>query len=384
MKLRNIFLIILTFCMGLPLDAQNNIKLIVGSYANETGKGIYSFDFNQSTGKATPLDTLEVSNPSFLTLSSDGAMIYAVSENSENAASVHAITFDQATGRMKLRQSMPTNGADPCYVETNGNLLLTANYSGGSMSVFPLNIDGSLESMSQQFKGHTNGPDAQRQNTPHIHCTRFLPDGNGVLATDFSADQLLRFELTDMKALGDQKVTAQLSKGSGPRHIAFSTDSRFVYVMSELSGAVTVYQYNFGKMKKIQEILSDEVGARGGADIHVSPDGRFLYTSNRLKNDGITIFKIANRTGLLTKVGYQHTGIHPRHFNITPNGRFLLCACRDSNVIQVFRINSATGLLTDTHQDISVDKASCVQFYPIVMQPDLNGDGVFRVIEVTK
>lgn len=370
--------------MGLPLDAQNNIKLIVGSYANGTGKGIYSFDFNQSTGKATPLDTLEVSNPSFLTLSSDGAMIYAVSENSEDAASVHAITFDQATGRMKLRQSMPTNGADPCYVETNGNLLLTANYSGGSMSVFPLNIDGSLEPMSQQFKGHANGPDTQRQNMPHIHCTRFLPDGNGVLATDFSADQLLRYELTDMKVLGDQKVTAQLTKGSGPRHIAFSTDSRFVYVMSELSGAVTVYLYNFGKMKKIQEILSDEVGARGGADIHVSPDGRFLYTSNRLKNDGITIFKIANRTGLLTKVGYQHTGIHPRHFNITPNGRFLLCACRDSNVIQVFRINSATGLLTDTHQDISVDKASCVQFYPIVMQPDLNGDGVFRVIEVTK
>lgn len=384
MKIRNLLLLALTVFGQVTLQAQDDIKLIVGTYTNGTSKGIYSFNFNQSTGQATPLDTLELQNPSFLTLASDGTMIYAVSENHDESAAVNAITFDKTTGHMQLQSSYPTKGEDPCYVETNGNLLLTANYSGGSMSVFPLNVDGSLSAMSQQFKGSIGGPNPERQQAPHVHCARFLPDGNGVIATDFSADQLLRFELEDMKSLGNAKVTAQLSKGSGPRHIAFSTDSRFVYVMSELSGAVTAYQYNFGNMKKIQEIQSDEVGAQGGADIHVSPDGRFLYTSNRLKNDGIAIFKINQKTGLLTKVGYQRTGIHPRHFNITPNGRFLLCACRDDNNIQVFRINSANGLLTDTHQNISVDKAVCVQFYPIVMQPDIQGDGVFRVIEVTK
>ncbi len=384
MKIRNLLLLTLTVIAHLTLQAQDDIKLIVGTYTNGNSKGIYSFNFNQSTGQAAPIDTLELQNPSFLTLASDGTMIYAVSENHDVAAAVNAITFNKTTGRMKLQGSFPTKGEDPCYVETNGNLLLTANYTGGSMSVFPLNVDGSLSPMSQQFKGSTGGSNAERQQVPHIHCARFLPDGNGVIATDFSSDQLLRFELEDMKELGSAKVTAQLSKGSGPRHIAFSTDSRFVYVMSELSGAVTAYLYNFGKMKKIQEIQSAEVGAQGGADIHVSPDGRFLYTSNRLKNDGIAIFKINRRTGLLTKVGYQRTGIHPRQFNITPNGRFLLCACRDDNTIQVFRINSTNGLLTDTHQDISVDKPACVQFYPIVMQPDIQGDGVFRVIEVKK
>lgn len=381
MKIKNLILLALASATCSNLQAQDNIKLIVGTYTDGTSKGIYSFNFNQSTGQASPLDTLELKNPSYLTLSMDGTMIYAVSENSDVTAAVHAITFDEGTGKMQLQGSLPTKGEDPCYIETNGNLLLTANYTGGSMSVFPLNIDGSLSDMKQLFKGAANGPDATRQNTPHIHCARFLPDGSGVLATDFSADRLLRFNLEDMKSLGNQHVAAQLSKDSGPRHIAFSTDSRFVYVISELSGAVTVFNYNFGNMKKIQEILSDEVGARGSADIHTSPDGRFLYTSNRLKNDGITIFKINKKTGMLTKVGYQNTGKHPRNFNITPNGRFLLCACRDDNTIQVFQIDSTTGLLTDTKQNIDVDKAVCVQFYPIVMQPDLPGNGVFRIIE---
>ena len=371
--------IIVAICLN--VKAQDNIKLIVGTYTNGTSKGIYSFNFNQLTGEASPLDTLEIKNSSYLTLSMDGTKIYAVSEMGDSTASVNAITFNESTGEMKLQSSFPTRGEDPCFVETNGNLVLTANYSGGSMSIFPLNPDGSLCEMTQLFKGSIGGTDVNRQNTPHVHCTRFLPDGSGVLVTDFSADRLLRFNLEDMKKMGGQNVAAEVAKGSGPRHLAFSTDSRFLYVINELSGTVTAFSYNFGKIKKIQEIQSDEVGGRGCADIHTTPDGRFLYTSNRLKNDGITIFKVNQKTGLLTKVGYQKTGIHPRNFNITPNGRYLLCACRDDNTIQVYRINSSTGLLTDIKQNIDVDKAVCVQFYPIVMQPDIPGNGVFKVIE---
>ena len=144
MKIKNLLLLALTVFGHLTLQAQDDIKLIVGTYTNGTSKGIYSFNFNQSTGKATPLDTLELKNPSFLTLASDGTMIYAVNENHDESAAVNAITFDKTTGQMQLQSSFPTKGADPCYVETNGNLLLTANYSGGSMSVFPLNVDGSL------------------------------------------------------------------------------------------------------------------------------------------------------------------------------------------------------------------------------------------------
>ena len=381
MKMKRLFIATLIIAIGLNAQAQDIIKLLIGTYTNGSSKGIYAFNFNQQTGEASPLDTLEIKKPSYLTPSMDGMMIYAVSENNDATASVNAINFDDESGKMKMVKSVPTRGEDPCFVETNGNLLLTANYSGGSVSVFPLDMKGNLSTMTQQFDGTANGPDADRQRTPHIHCVRFIPDGSGVLATDFSADRLLRFNLDDMQRLGRPSVAAELTKGSGPRHLTFSTESRFVYVMSELSGAITAYNYNFGKMRKIQEIQSDETGAHGGADIHVSPDGRFLYTSNRLKNDGIAIFRRNQTTGMLTKIGYQPTGIHPRHFNITPNGRFLLCACRDDNTIQVFRINSSTGLLTDTGQNIRVDKPACVQFYPIVMLTDMPGNGTFKVIE---
>lgn len=132
--------------------------------------------------------------------------------------------------------------------------------------------------------------------------------------------------------------------------------------MSKIGGTVTVFRNVKGTLKKIQVIASDSVGGEGGADIHLTPDGRFLYSSNRLKADGIAIFKVDAQNGKLKKVGYQDTGIHPRNFNITPNGRLLLAACRDSNVIQVFRIDPKTGLLTDLHKDIHLSKPVCVKF----------------------
>ena len=142
----------------------------------------------------------------------------------------------------------------------------------------------------------------------------------------------------------------------------FSPNGRFAYLMSELSGKVTVFRYRDGRLEALQEIVSDSVGARGGADIHLSPDGRFLYSSNRLQAEGIAIFSVNPSTGLLTRIGYQPTAAHPRQFNITPNGEFLLCCCRDSNKIQVFRRDKKTGMLSDTGKDIPVSRAVCVQF----------------------
>ncbi len=347
-------------CLG--AQAQTTLNMIVGTYTHHNSEGMYSFSFNQLTGKATPLDTLRLSNPSFLTLNRAGNKIYAVSENSDSTAAVYDIDFNKATGKMTLRHTLPCYGADPCYIASNGRLLLTANYTGGSMSVFPLDAQGNVLPMSQQFKGHLAPQLLPQQSTPHIHCTQFTPDGQRVLATDFSANQLLAFKLDGTK-LTPQGVVARLSSGSGCRHFVWSANKRFLYVVSELSGAVSVFRYGPGQMQRLQEIQSDSVGGHGSADIHLSCDGRYLYASNRLKSDGISIFRVNLNTGLLTKVGYQLTGIHPRNFAITPNGKYLLCACRDSNVIQVFAIDKETGLLTDTHQDIRMDSPVCIQFY---------------------
>ena len=156
----------------------------------------------------------------------------------------------------------------------------------------------------------------------------------------------------------------KVKAGSGPRHLTFAPNGSYAYLINELSGTVIAFEYNDGELKEIQTIAADTVGAKGSGDIHISPDGKFLYASNRLKADGLAIFSIHPENGMLTKVGYQLTGIHPRNFIITPNGKYLLVACRDSNVIQVYERNTDTGLLTDIHKDIKMDKPVCIKFVP--------------------
>jgi 6-phosphogluconolactonase (cycloisomerase 2 family) len=155
-----------------------------------------------------------------------------------------------------------------------------------------------------------------------------------------------------------------VAPGSGPRHLDFHPDGKFAYLINELSGAVTAFGYDAaaGNLSFIQSVQADTLDAKGSADMHVSPDGRFLYASNRLKGDGIAIFTINQADGKLTKAGYQETGIHPRNFVITPNGKFLLVAGRDSDVIQIFLIDKTTGLLENTYKDIELDMPVCLKF----------------------
>lgn len=306
------------------------------------------------------LDSLQLQNPSYLTISDNGKLAYAVSETNNEKAALNVIRLSK-NGGMKLLNTEVTAGADPCYVASNGSVAVTANYSGGSMSVFNLNSQGEKAALGTRFLGATGGPDRSRQEVPHVHCACFTPDGGYILATDFSADRILSFRLKGQKVVANG-VAATVSADSGPRHLVFSRDGRFAYLMSELSGKVTVFAYAQGRLKQLQEITSDSVGARGGADVHLSPDGKFLYASNRLKAEGIAIFSVDTATGLLTRIGYQPTGAHPRQFNITPNGKYLLCCCRDSNCIQVFRRDMKTGLLTELQHEIPVSKAVCVQF----------------------
>lgn len=355
----------LTSCSQGEKHEADMLTMLIGTYTDGGSYGIYAFHFNQVTGDGELKDSLAMKNPSYLTLSADGQTVFAVSETNDEQASLNHIELNPQNGSMKLLSSVPTRGADPCYVATDGRLAITANYSGGSLSVFGIGKDGKSLVYDSLFAGATGGPDLSRQDTPHVHCAIFTPDSQYVLATDFSADRILSFRLTEGRVT-DNGVAATVTPDSGPRHLVFSNNGRFAYLMSELSRKVTVFNYKDGHLEPLQEIISDSVGARGGADIHLSPDGRYLYTSNRLKAEGIAIFSVDAQTGLLTRIGYQPTAAHPRQFNITPNGLYLLCCCRDSDKIQVFRRDMQTGLLTDTHKDIFVSRAVCVQFHQYI------------------
>ena len=356
---------LLTLCVCC-IQAQEKVMMLVGTYTDGGSKGIYTYSFDQETGDAEALSSLDMKNPSYLTVSRDVGRVYAVSETNDDQASLNIIRLNSRTGEMQLLGSVPVMGGDPCYVASDGKNVLTANYSGGSMSVFSLNRHGTMPELTTRFLGATGGPDQTRQQTPHVHCACFTPDGKYALATDFSADRILSYRLSEGRIVANG-VAASVSADSGPRHLVFSKNGRYAYLMSELSGKVTVFRYAKGQLTTLQEIVSDSVGARGGADIHLSPDGKFLYSSNRLQAEGIAIFAVDSRTGLLTRIGYQPTAAHPRQFNITPNGQYLLC-CRDSNKIQVFRRDMKTGLLTDTHKDIPVSMAVCVQFSQTVIR----------------
>lgn len=351
-------------------DEGDQLTLLVGTYTGSGSEGIYVYRFDQAKGRlAHPVDSIseakgaygmvKVDNPSFL-IATEAGRVYAVSEMDDSTACLNAFTFDKAKGKFSLINSMPTGSPDPCYVSTNGRLVLTADY-GGSLSVFPVEPSGGGLRQPKVFAGTLGGPDPDRQAVPHVHCAYFTPDGRHVLESNFSGDNIVEYDVAD-DSLISTGTFFPLNADYGPRHIAFTPDGSTCYVIGELSGDITVFQYNpDGMILKKQVVKADPGDARGSADIHTSPDGKFLYASIRLKNDGISIFKIGD-DGTLSPAGYVNTGKHPRNFGITPNGRYLLCACRDSDMIQIFRRNPRTGGLKDTGRKICLSKPVCIVF----------------------
>lgn len=364
---------ILTACTGKkqpasPATETDTLYMLVGSYGPADQEGIKVYKFNQETGKGQYVSGLKgISNPSYQTVSVDGKRVYSVGEDDGGTACANALTFDATTGILTLVNSQPTQGAAPCHIALSPeeDYVVTANYNGSNITLFPLDAEGRLKpGKNIGFDG-----DKERQAQPHLHFVYFTPDNKYLLANDLGTDRIHRFPLNNRQKGSDTPLVDEssasdilLAPGSGPRHTEFSADGRFAYLITELSGEVMAFTYNGDSLTWMQTIQADTLDARGSADIHLSPDGRHLYASNRLKGDGLAIFHVNAQDGTLTKAGYQPTGIHPRNFILTPNGKYLLVACRDTNEIQVFARDASTGLLTDTGQTIKTTKPVCLKF----------------------
>lgn len=377
-----ILFILLTAIPYNSIMAQENIQnskdwiLAIGSYATADNPGIYTYRFDAETGDTKLISQVRgIADPSYLVFSADSKNIYAVSEGQHLDAKAYAYAFNKHDGNVKKINSQDALGAYPCYINTDrkGKFVVTANYGGGNISVFPIAKDGGLAPASQIIPFEGDGFDTKRQKDPHMHCLVFSPDQKYLFAMDLGTDKIYILKVLQKNNKNnsaiflDQSSSSflKLEDGSGPRHLAFHPNGKFAYLINELSGKVSAMAYKSGQLKILQYIESDTspgMGSKGSADIHISPNGKFLYASNRLINDGIAIFAINQKTGVLTKVGYQKTGIHPRNFVIAPNGKFLLVANRDSNNIQIFEIDHNTGLLTDTKKEIKVSKPSCLKF----------------------
>lgn len=358
---------------GMTAQAQI-IRFLVGTYTENTeAEGVYMYSYDTQTADCQLLSVASSGNPSFVIASPDGKMAYSVNEYNDGRQGVSSYTIVgdsiSLSQRIPMRKS-EVNGEDPCNLLYTGDAIISSNYSGGTVSSFALGNDGFITGLSG-FAGYTMEfrntmfNISLGEETAKMHCAVLSPDGMFIFVTNLGNDCIHRFyRKRDGSPLGNMEIAWQnkgLSK-FGPRHMVFSEDGRFAYLLCEKGDKLVVFSYAAGQLKVIQKLTAYKGKGHGSADIHLSPDGRFLYTSHRLKKDGIAIFSVNQQTGKVKEAGYQNTGIHPRNFAISPDGRFLLCACRDSNRIEIYSIDQETGQLTLTDKSIDIPAPVCISF----------------------
>ncbi|MFV8361200.1 lactonase family protein [Flavobacterium sp. LS1P3] len=363
------FAVILFIFIFTSVQAQKNkFNLLIGTYTQSCdSKGIYVYDFDSKTGDFSFKNATEkVINPSYLTVSKDNNFVYSVNEFGAEST-VSSFSYNPSSGKLDLINKQNSKGADPCYIINDDKNVIVANYSGGNISVFSKNDDGSLAGAKQVIQHYGKGINAQRQERPHVHMVHFSPDKKVVLSNDLGNDKVYSYGYNPNAAstVLELKDSISVKSGSGPRHLTFSKDGKFVYLLQELDGALTVFSYSNEILKKIDEttiLAKDFKGNFSSADIHISPDGKFLYASNRGEANNITIFKILKNGKLILKGQKSTLGKGPRNFVIDPTGNFLLVAHQYTNDIVIFKRNKTTGALTDTGKKIALCSPVCLVF----------------------
>lgn len=355
--------------------AKGDYYMYAGTYTRQKSKGIYGWRFHAADGTLQPLGLVaETSNPSFLAISPNGRFLYAANEDSryegQPTGTVSAFAIDGPTGKLTALNKVVSKGAAPCHVslDPSGKWLFVANYGSGSIASFAVHQDGSLGEAAGFVQDAGSSVNRQRQSGPHAHSVVPSPDGHFLLSADLGLDEVLVYRPgADGTLAPNDPPFAKVAPGSGPRHIAFSHDAKFVYVVSELIPGVTVFRYNaqHGSLESLQAVSSlpgDWAGAKSGAEIAMHPNGKFLYSSNR-GADTIAVYAVDRSKGTLTAGDrFPSGGKTPRNFAIDPSGAWLFAANQDSDSVVKFRINPNTGALTPAGETLEVGAPVCIVF----------------------
>jgi 6-phosphogluconolactonase (cycloisomerase 2 family) len=365
----------IAFLLTLNLFSQNTY-VFLGSYnRDKTAESIQVYQLDTINGKLSKITSVKnVVNPSYLTLSPNGKYLYACTETkTPNAGSVSSFEFNPENKTLTFLNSQKSGGENPVYVAVHksGKWLVNGNYTEGSVSVHPLLENGKIDSLAQNFQYTDGSINKDRQDRSHIHSTVFSPQNDYLFMPDLGADKIrcYLFDATKKQPLVEtDHPFLKTDLEAGPRHFTFHPNQKFGYCIEEMAGAISVYQYENGVMTKIQRINTHPDKIKEGfesSDIHISPDGKFLYATNRGKENNIAIFSIA-QNGLLKNIGYQSTlGKHPRIFAIDESGKFLIATNVLTGNVVVFKRNSQTGLLKKVGKEVKMENVSCVQIKQI-------------------
>jgi 6-phosphogluconolactonase len=367
----------LAIFFGMSLNSFAGESLVyLGTYTGAKSQGIYVSKFDSVTGKlSAPELAAEITNPTYLAVAPGGNFLYAVSEVDEiggkRTGAVAAFALDTKTGKLTPLNQQNSGGSGPCHisVDATGKCLLVANYGGGNIAALPIHADGSLGEATTILQHSGSSVNASRQTGPHAHSIFPSPDNRFTLDCDLGLDKIFinHLDAAAAKLTPSDPPFATVTPGSGPRHLVFSADGKFVYVINEMAGTITIFSYvatnaAMSEVQTISTLPKDFSGNNTAAEIALAPSGKFLYASNR-GHDSIAQFSVDQKTGKLTFVEHQSTLVRtPRHFAIDPSGRWLLAENQGSDSVVVFAIDPENGKLKFTGRVLSIGAPVCAVF----------------------
>lgn len=348
--------------------AAADLTVYFGTHTAGPGKGFSVSHFNTVTGAlSAPVFQLETPAPAYFVIAPDGRHLYSCN----STGFVSAYSIDPVTAQLKLINQKPSGGGDPSYIslDRTGHYVFVANYDGGNIAVWALAPDGSLGERTA-FVQHTGSSvNPQRQSHAFAHSIRVDPTNRFVLVADLGLDKLFvyKFNAKDGTLAANDPPFAKAAPGSGPRHVVFHPNGRWVYLITEMGSTIMLFHWDTrrGALSEVQTVSTlpkDFQGTSTCAELQVHPSGKFVYASNRGR-DSIAVFSVDAKTGRLTPIqDVPSGGRTPRNFDMDPTARWLLVTNHGSNTAMVFRIDQQTGKLTPAGPPLDVPSPFCPRF----------------------
>jgi 6-phosphogluconolactonase len=353
-----------------------DLRLFVGTYTEpeqSTSEGVYMYRMDPS-GRLTDESVIpDVVNPSYLAVHPQTGYLYAVSEkgtfDGQPNGGVVALSVDRQTGKAGLLNKQSSGGEDPCYIsiERTGRYALVANYTSGNVAMLPILPSGGLEAPSHVVEHSGSSVHPYRQDKPYAHCILPDPTNRFAVTVDLGIDKIILYRMDLDAGQLHNHAEVKVPEGSGPRHLIFHPNGRYAYVVCELSSTLLGFRYesetgSLGQIQSIGTLPRGFDGPNSCADLHITPDGRYLYASNR-GHDSFACFSIDSQSGELAVLDHIPSGGNePRGFEIAPGGKFLLAANQNSNNIVTLLIDPARGQLSRTGDEVEVSMPVCIKF----------------------